>query len=405
AVRQASALLHSLYRIDGPLPASARDVIRNIAASPSADPELKREMEDQLIFLFDRQALPILIRRLEASRGAEHEDLIAARLIDSIQHHHEAARRPAGPLLLSYLARPDLRQARLEAVITSLVIEYRAAIPALRPLLAEDERDWLATYHALWALAELDAVEARPVVARVARDHWYLPVRNNARRALNMLDGGAFELPELGDQDDRGGFAGELNFARDLDAERDCRFDRAQEIRRIPPGMPVPAEWPREGAVRIELEEPTLVARQILGAVHDLQQRAMVTLLWQRGGERLVGVDADRFNGGLFAIGAGGRVRRLFEPNVLAAFALDGTILLLTGDGGGADSGGDLWVLPARGPLAPAEGRLRLPARPKAFAFASDRTLLVRTDRGDVAVTPAGRLRRPQTCPAAATAQ
>jgi len=403
--REAGALLYALGRIDGPLPNAARAVIRDVAASESADPELREEMEDQLILRFDRAALPILVRRLEAARGDDDEEWVAARLIDSIQHHREAARRTAGPLVRSYLSRPELRQARIEAVITSLVIEDRLAIPALRALLGEGERDWLATYHALWALAELDALEARPAIARVARDHWYLPVRNNARRALNMLNGGGFELPELADEDQRGGYAGELNFRADLDAERDCRLERPSEVRQAGRSAPIRQEWPSDGAVRIALEEPTRQARELLPDVQGFSYHALVTLDWQHDGERIVGVDADQWNGGLFAIDSNGGVRRLLDQNVIATFDSGGSLLVFTSNGAGFHAGGDLWRLQAGGPATVAGGPVRLPARPTGFAVASDRSLLVRTERGDLAVTPAGRLRSPRPCARAPTPQ
>ncbi|HYJ31457.1 MAG TPA: hypothetical protein VEW25_14090 [Allosphingosinicella sp.] len=399
---QAGALLAVLGRLDGPLPDRARSVVRDLAASESTDPELRRMMEDQLIGSFDRAALPILVRRLEAARGTADEDLTAARLIDAIQHQREAARPTLGPLVRPYLARPELRLARIEAVITSLVIRDRLAIPALRGILADSERDWLAAYHAAWALAELDAQEARPQIARLARDHWYRPVRNNARRALAMLDGGAFELPELGDEDDRGGYVGDLNFRADVDPVRDCRFDRAAAAARFGRDAPVVPAWPERDAVRVALEPPTLQARAVLGAVPDLAAEGGVTLQWQRAGERIVGVDADRWNGGLFAVDGDGAVRRLLADNVVAAFEMPDGLLVAASRFGEA---GDLWRLTGRGRLAVAGGPVRLPARPEGFALASDRTLLIRTERGDLAVSRTGRLLPPRPCHAPAPAQ
>jgi hypothetical protein len=398
---EAQSLIYALGRLDGPIPNQAMAVIRDVAASESAAPELRREMEDQLIGSFDRAALPILVRRLDAARGTADEDLTAARLIDAAQHHNEAARPAVGPLVRSYLRRPELRRARIEAVITSVVTRDRRAIPALREVLADAEADWLAAYNALWALAELDAQEARPRIARLSRDHWYQPVRNSARRALAMLDGGAFELPELGDEDRRGPYVGELRFAADIDAVRDCRFDRAAGAARVGRDGPVVPAWPQAEAVRIALEPPTLQARAVLGAVPDLPAEAAVTLLWQRGGERIVGIDADRWNGGLFAVDADGTVRRLLADNVVAVFELQDGLLVATGRAGDW-AFGDLWRLDGRGRLAIIGRPLRLPAYPEGFAVASDRTLVIRTERGDVAVNQAGRLLPPRPCAAAA---
>ncbi|HEX8366174.1 MAG TPA: hypothetical protein VF603_12915 [Allosphingosinicella sp.] len=402
--REAQSILYALGRIRGPLPDRARAVVRDVAASPSAAPELREEMENQLIGSFDRAALPILVRRLRGTRGTENEEWAAAHLIDAIQHHNEAARPIAGALVASYLTRPELRRARIEAAITSLVIRYRPAIPALRSVLADAERDWLAAYHALWALAELDGQEARAEIARIARDHWYLPVRNNARRALNMLDGGAFELPELADEDRRGGYAGNLNFGADVDPVRDCRFDRPNDLARFGRGAPVPTRRPDQGTVGIALEEPSQDPVVALSAFPELSRGAAVTLDWQRGGERILALDAGRRNGGLFVVEPGGAVRRLLGTNVIAAFDAGDALLVLTSDAAGG-SEGDLWRLSMRGPIAVAQGPLRLPARPTGFALAGDGTLLLRTERGDLGVNRSGRLLRPRHCAAGAPAQ
>ncbi|MEA3015634.1 MAG: hypothetical protein QOI38_356, partial [Sphingomonadales bacterium] len=206
-------ILYALDRI-GPLPERAREMIREVAASGTAPPDLRRAMEEQLIDRTDPAALPIIVRRLGALRGDPYEDAAAFRLLERLRYHGEAGRDAGGPLILSYLSRTELRRARREAVVASWVVGYRPAVPALRAMLAEAENDWLLAYNALFALAQLGGREARPEIARLARDHWHLPVRNNARRALNMLDGGTFALPELGDER-RGSYVGELRFAAD----------------------------------------------------------------------------------------------------------------------------------------------------------------------------------------------
>jgi hypothetical protein len=76
----------------------------------------------------------------------------------------------------------------------------------------------------------------------------------------------------------------------------------------------------------------------------------------------------------------------------------------VTGDSTHFSDEADLWRL-ARDSLAILGGPLRLPATPRGFALASDRTLLIRTERGDLAVSPEGRLLPPRPCAAAATAQ
>lgn len=400
--RAAQSLLYALDRI-GTMPDEARAVIRDVAAAASTEPDLRREMEDQLIFRAEPPALPIIVHRLGELRGTEYEEWAAADLLERLRPHGEAAIARAGPTILSYLSRRDLRQARLAAVVTAWAIDYHAAVPQLRAVLADADRDWLVAYQALSALAELGGREARPDIARLARRHWYRPVRNSARRALNRLDGGAFELPERRGREERGGFVGELNFAADVEAERDCRFDRAGGPRRFGRDAPVPARGPRRGTVRVALEPPSREALAALGRAPELPPHGALTLDWRRPDGRIVAIDGGRWEGGLFTVGAGGKLRRILAGNVLAVFRMGVNLVVITGVRGTISDEGELWRLPAHGALAMPDGPLRLPARPTDFALTSDRTLLIRTERGDLAVDGRGRLLPPRPCPGQAS--
>ena len=399
----ADALLNTLGKI-GPMPDQAKAVVRDVAASGSADPVLRREMEDQLIDRAEPEALPIIVRRLAALRGVEHEEWLAADLLEQVRRHGEGAGASAGPLVLYYMSRPEMRRSRNAAVVTSWVINYRPAVPALRRLLAEADRDWLLAYDTVWALAELGGLEARPEIARLARRHWYRPVRNNARRALNKLGGGEFELPELPGEM-RGAYAGELNFAVDVDSVQDCRFERASETLRFGRNAPVPVRRPRRGAVRVEIEAPPQQGVAPLGKAPGRPPYGTVTLDWRRAGGRVVGVDGKRWDGGLFVAEANGALRPILPHSVLAAFEMSDGLLILTGDSTRPSGEGDAWRLRKQGSLDVVDGPLRLPAAAKGFALASDGTLLVRTYRGDVAIGRSGRLMRPRPCPDKASGQ
>jgi hypothetical protein len=395
--RAAWDLLYTLNRID-PLPEQAKAVIRDVAASRSTEPALRDEMEDQLISRAMPEALPILVRRLAELRGHEHEDPLAAGLIERLDPHGKRAIAGAGPAILLYLSRRDLRQARLAAILAAWEIDYHAAVPHLRAVLADADRDWLAAYQALSALAELGGREARPDIERLARGHWYRPVRNSARRALNRLDGGEFELPERRGRDERGGYEGEVNFAADVESERDCRFDRAGEIR-FARDAPVRPRWPRHGVVRVALEPPSSEAFDALKHDRQFPLDSTLTLDWRRAEGRIVAVDAGPYEGGgLFAVAPGGALRRILADSVLAVFRMRDQLFVFTGVPEISDTG-ELWRLAPHGELAVLDGPLRLPAMPRGFALASDRTLLIRTNRGDLAVSPRGRLLRARPCP------
>jgi hypothetical protein len=399
--REAQQILYALGRI-GPLPDEAMAIVREVATAESTEPQLRLEMEDALIDRRDPLGLPFLVRRLEAVRGTEYENWTAARLLEEIYQYDEAAQAPAGALILHYLTQRDLRVARTAAAVAAWSIQYRPAIPVLRAALADADRDWLFAYQALAALAELGGREARPEIARLARGHWYRPVRNSARRALRMLDGGPFELPEVGAKDQRGPFAGELNFAADLDAVLDCRFDRAVGKLTFGRGAPVRNGAPRHRAIRIDFDPPSPEASTAAKRSAGSPPPGLVTLDWNRGTDRILGIDAGRWEGGLFVVDPNGDRRRVLAANVLAAFYMADNLFVITGDSSHRFDDADLWRLKAAGPLAVADGPLRLPASPTGYALASDRTLLIRTQRGDVALTPRGRLLPPRSCPGAA---
>jgi hypothetical protein len=394
--READAILYALDKI-GPLPDEARALIRDVAAAESTSPELRREMEDQLIERHDPAALPILVRRLAALRGTENEDWGAAHLLQEIYLHDDAAREPAGPYIRHYLSQPKLRRARLMAVATAWVTGYRPAIPSLRALLAEAESDWLLAYDSIYALAELGGSDARPEIARLARDHWYRPVRNQARRALNRFDGGGIELPELRGKEERSYYGGDLHFAVDLDRAEDCRFERAAPTLRARRDAPVSVRWPRSGAVRVELEPPPDRVPGPLGWGQALPAYGVVTLDWRRPDARIVGVDGGHWIGGIYEVGPGGAPRPVLTENVLAVFAVPGSLFVLV-KGFSSEENGDLWRLSPREPFRILDGPLRLPATPTHYALTSDRTLLIRTMRGDVVVSRNGRLLRPRAC-------
>jgi hypothetical protein len=402
AGRDVDTILYALDRI-GPLPDRAREMIREAAASETTPLDLRRAMEGQLIDRNDPAALPIIVRRLGALRGEPYEDASAFRLLERLRYHDEAARDAGGSAILSYLSRTELRRARREAVVASWVVGYRPAVPALRAMLAEADNDWLLAYNALFALAQLGGWEARPEIARLAREHWHLPVRNNARRALNMLDGGTFALPELGDEM-RGPYVGELRFAADVRGPTDCRFDLAGGTLRFGRDAPVPARWPESGAVRIALDEPSRDVWATLERVPGIASGSPVALLWQRAGDRVIGVDGQRVEGGLFMVDGRSGAHRILAESVLAAFDVGSSLLVVTGDSTRFSDEADLWRL-SRNSLAVIEGPLRLPATPRGFALASDRTLLIRTERGDLAVSREGRLLPPRPCAAAPPAQ
>ena len=127
-------------------------------------------------------------------------------------------------------------------------------------------------------------------------------------------------------------------------------------------------------------------------------RRGEVTLLepWGQKGW-LIGINAGEWGGGLYLIDRQGRPSEVIGTNVMGGLRLGGRIYILTGLAHIIMDEGRLWRLAPDGRST--DSSIRLPARPRQIAVSSDRTLLIRTGRGDVAVTEDGRPKAVLPCP------
>lgn len=386
----------------GPMPQGVDDMVRELALSARTEPKLKRMMQDHLIAQHSPEGLNLLLGELDAAAAKPESDFDASLALVSLGRFGPAA-RAAGPRVRPFLARTDWRRARTEAALALGRIGDAEAVPALIALLDEADRDWLLAYNAVEALALLRADGARPRIQALADGHWFKPVRNNARRALNLLSGGEFALPELprGADVEPEYLSLELRYAADQAApERDCGFAAADATLDYSQNGLQPLPRPPSGHARLNLLAPaaTLPARyqrsiRELAFAHDV-----VAFLHPFPAGRLLGTNAGEFGGGVYLLDPGGWPTLLVGDNAQAAFRLDGGTFVATGLAHGISDHGFLWRLEGEGPGGVHVSQaVRLPGKPREFAVSSDGSLLIRTEPGDVAIGPDGRPRAP-TC-------
>jgi HEAT repeat protein len=384
----------------GPLSGPAVEAIQALAALKSAPEALRVSMEDALIFHRQPPGVDILLGRLAAEETKAGRDFNLSLIIDKLGDYESRAEH-AGPALLPLLARRDLPDARAEAVLTLGRIGHRPAVPALVALLDEAEPDWLLGYNAVESLARLGATDAKGQISRLARAHWFRPVRNNAARALSLLSGSRFELTGVSGRDTEPDYLSlDLRFREDTRPERHCGFGEGHGTDPIQLRPRAPVTWPDAG-VRLAAfaPPPAETAREVMTKVKAFAMRGgEVTLLepW-KGDGWLIGINAGEWGGGLYLIDRRGRPSEVIGTNVIGGLRLGGQVYVLTGLAHLIFDEGRLWRLAPDGRKAVSS--IRLPARPRRVAISSDRTLLIRTSRGDVAVTEDGRPKAVEPCP------
>ena len=101
--------------------------------------------------------------------------------------------RDAGPGVVPLLKHADW-DVRRAAAETLGYIGYEEGAPALIEALSDAE-DWSLVYAAAEALGRMKVASAVPALQRVATGHWFPPVREAARRALEVIAGRGATIP------------------------------------------------------------------------------------------------------------------------------------------------------------------------------------------------------------------
>lgn len=99
-----------------------------------------------------------------------------------------------GPIVMPILAYPELKKSRRAVAQAIVETRYRPGAKALLSHHDSFEDDWILAYHAIEAFGRLGVKEAEPVLNNLRDNHWYNPVRRHAKRALNAIQGGKFEI-------------------------------------------------------------------------------------------------------------------------------------------------------------------------------------------------------------------
>ncbi len=343
-----------------------------------------------------------------AAREAAQRKLAAFPATEALQNHWEAQRlingvadygaanRASGPVIAGYLDKRFDEDLRASAALALGAIADRSAIPALLALAPELGDDWLLAYNAAESLGRLHAAEARPLLERLARDHWHRGVRHNASRALAMLDGGAFARPgvpeDAAPSERQDVFALFALTRHDADvAPQSCAVpDRTRSTDthgRIAWSGPAAAAFasaalPQRFAGRFSASDSRRMPQ-------DLGQGGVVAVEPEAWGH-LVALNGGEFGGGLAYLPKSGPAFTLVREPVGAMWRMGGRIYVAAGLSHLLLDYGHLYVIDPAGPRV--ERTIRLPASPIRLTALSERLVVVTTEAGDLAVRDDGTL-------------
>ncbi|HEX6375071.1 MAG TPA: HEAT repeat domain-containing protein [Allosphingosinicella sp.] len=375
-------------------------------AAGAASDEVREGAEAQLVALRHPAGLPAFQRRLAAAAGApdEAQNWYRGSLIAGLAGYGPAA-RASGPLIARFLGASYDEDLRAKAALALGQIGDASSADALLAIEADLGDDWLLAYNVAESLGRLRSAEARPLLGRLARGHWHRGVRNNAARALAMIDGGEFARPGIpgdgspyppprSEQGEEYLYFGDLRFSGD-DAVRGCSFgdrDRTSVLSQDPVAA---IRWPRRGKARLEI---AAVGRATAADVRRyvperlVQGSVMAVSPVRRG--RLAAFNGGEFGGGLYYLPEDGPVRALFSEPVRAAWRMGGRLYVAAGLAHLVLDRGHLYVVDPRNLRV--ERVVRLPASPRRISVSSRRAVIVETNDGAVAVGEDGRLVAPE---------
>lgn len=411
-----SALLQLLQAYD-PFPTFVIPALEEIFSSQKASEEVRRVATNQLIALKHPYGLVSLKADLQQSLSSlnertadalyiatdENEDFYFHWFIEdtlrAVSIYGEEAKE-LGPLVTPFLSRRDLRDARAQAALTLGVMGYTDATEALLNLIGDFPDDWYLAYNSVESLGRLKVQSVRSTIEAVENNHWYKPVRNNALRAKTYLSGGNFarlDFPRDGEipSDDQWPLTGaEFRYQGDIsDTPTACATDA---IKTYELNKPQRLTWPNENenSFELKLAAPTASeAQAVFSAYPELREYPGELEFSIEFGDRLIaGLDAGEFGGGVYALDKGGRTELLIPANAIAAFKTDEKLFVTTGLSHLAMSTGDLWVVELEGSAPVLRRRVRLPLEPTGYEIAYPKTLIVKGERGDVAIKSEGML-------------
>ena len=395
-------------------PEWALEALAAVARSPNASEEVRRSAEYELIDRRHPHGLAVLMRDLEAARGslpvaqsgdlhspeADRRDSRIRFNIRDVGRFGDSARE-AGPLLVWFLGRSDLPETRAAAALALGRIGDRSSAPALASLEPAFADDWLLAYNAVESIGRLRANEARSLLKRTSRRHWFAPVRNNAERALNVLRGGAFERPavtrdgapfeETDEPDTAIIYSGDLRYRgdRELPLWQAPGGGSSVSLRQHPVGG---LRFPRSGTRRLTMRHPGEREVRPLAAGHPELARGDISAVFPTRDGVLVGYVRDD-EGALFHFDERGGVRELVRDRVGFGFRLGGRLYFVMGSVHAMSTWGAVWEIDPAVPRI--VRRIALPAHVYRAWVSSDRAIVLETGEGVLAINEDGSLADP----------
>lgn len=187
---------------------TAQDYIVNLATTDAIPIKLKLEAQFQLMAeghelaaTFYQSVINWLLADFHGPRNWAdhyngHEWVYDYDLSFVVQLMQENAyeTQQIGPILAPILKYPELKKTRRAVAQAIVETKYRPGAKALLDYQDIFEEDWAFAYHAIEAFGQLDIKEAKPLLKYHRDNHWYNPVRRQAERALNALNGSEFEI-------------------------------------------------------------------------------------------------------------------------------------------------------------------------------------------------------------------
>lgn len=270
-----------------------------------------------------------------------------------------AGARGAGASVVPLVGAADW-DVRLAAIKTVGYIDYGEGVPALIRALGIAE-DWRAVFAAAEALGRLKAASAAAPLEQVAAKHWYPPVRFAAEKALRVIRG----------------------------TDQYCRRWHPQNFNIEFHDVGSRADVPRPGALPSLRQGPDELGGLQLWFHRDTQAQVGLAAF----GGVLLGADAGEW-GGALTFAAGSKRDRLLEKNTTGIHRVGSSIVAATGLAHLMMDDGVLYRVerPDRN-VPPVAVRWRqLPGAPYQSGFLEDGRLFIRTQAGDVALSPEGEL-------------
>jgi HEAT repeat protein len=295
--------------------------------------------------------------------------------------------REAGARVAALLDSSD-RTVRVAAARTLGLIGYRPSASALAAAL-EDTDDWRLVYVAAEALGRLRASDAREALKATATAHWYPPVRDAAKAALEALDA----KPPANRSN-----ASRVSAFEFFDYEHAGQDYQACADRAHYPALPPPPET-LDPAGQPELARQLAYDRDVESwgedGKHTRKQLTIPHVGIHVEAGWLVGSDQGEWGGELVLKPETGPTKVVLKTNIGSLHVLgDAGIVAVTGLAHLVSDEGCLYTVSCTSATACSATQWKqLPGAPRASWIIENGELLVNTTQGSVLVAPNGSMR------------